>query len=85
MPARTIIRRVINALKLQHRVILHLECGHNDSVNELNFIFAEEPLHFEAGDEYTCPYCPDPSPAVEEPRADANVRAEFDALFKEES
>jgi hypothetical protein len=78
MACHTVIKRVVNALATQHRVILHLECGHNHGVNELRFLH-EPTLQFSEGDAYTCPYCPDPPTTVAEP----SPRDEFDALFKE--
>lgn len=78
MARRTVIKRVVNALRLQHRVILHLECGHNDSIPEMRF-FADPKLVFEVGDEHVCPFCPDPPPEPERPEnpLDAFHKASF--------
>lgn len=82
MARLTIIKRVVDAIQLQRRVILHLECMHNVTIPELRFITSETPLTFEVGDEYLCPFCPDAPPKPEDPpQAPAAARDEFDALF----
>lgn len=81
MARLTIIKKVVNALQLQRRVILQLECGHNVSIPDLRFVH-EPDLNFEAGDEHLCPFCPDAAPKPEDPPArPAEARDEFDALF----
>ncbi len=82
MARLTIIKRVVDALHLQNRVILHLECMHNVSIPALRFVAAETPLVFEVGDEHLCPYCPDAlPPPADPPKPAPEVREEFDALF----
>jgi hypothetical protein len=76
----TVIKRVVDALVSQRRVILHLECGHNESIPDLRFVH-DPGLFFQSGDAYTCPYCA--TPATNDPRAESTPRDEFDALFKE--
>jgi hypothetical protein len=78
MAHATTIKRVVNALVNQHRIILHLDCGHNDSIPELRFVHEPE-LDFTVGDVHICPWCQD----LPKPQAEPASRDEFDALFKE--
>ncbi len=65
---RRLIKRVINAMESQGRLILHLVCGHNQSVT-LRDLAARKMADrdFQPGQWFPCPDCPDPPPEEEKP------------------
>lgn len=66
------ITRVINALASQDRILVHIACGHTQSIWRRDLMAAPlgAPPEFVVGETYPCPKCPDlpPQPREKSPR-----------------
>lgn len=74
------VTRVVDAFGAQQRMIIHMECGHTDSVSlrDVQAMSSEELRIFNARDTWDCPHCPDP-PRVRTVR-ELRMAAEYDSL-----
>lgn len=80
MPRLRKVKRIVDAMVTQKRVIIHLDCGHNMSITEAQM--DKSPFLFSRAEqlrEFMCTICPDP-PSEGEGAEPANA---FHKLFKE--